>query len=184
MSRTQISIATYNINKVLDISGLSKVDSFKQLSDDVIGLIALYTLPNIISKNELKIKSNVSESKNLIKAMQEQWYWFRSGHNWKDYLQKYMDDEQLIYLYNTLTNCKCCKRHQDYKGINSLIYLTKDRKCQCFCRHQKRWVERILVQKGYHPIPYNYNCNTETDWGVIQNKIATEYGNSALRYNN
>ena len=147
MSRTLASIATLNINNVATISGLAKLDSFTRMPDDIIRLIAIYTLPNNFNKSELKINSKASQSKYFIIAMTEQWNWFNSSLNWASYLQKYMDDSELIYLYNTLTNCRCCKRHQDYKGINKANYLAKYRKCNCVCRHQKRWVERVLINK-------------------------------------
>lgn len=184
MSRTLASIATLNINNVATISGLAKLDSFTRMPDDIIRLIAIYTLPNNFNKSELKINSKASQSKYFIIAMTEQWNWFNSSLNWASYLQKYMDDSELIYLYNTLTNCRCCKRHQDYKGINKANYLAKDRKCNCVCRHQKRWVERVLINKGYRtPLPHCYNCDTEINWSLIQKKIATEHGDIALRHN-
>lgn len=185
MSRTLSSVATININNVINISGLNKLESFTRISYDIIRLIALYTLPNNFNKNELKINSNASQSKYFMITMVEQWNWFNSGLNWASYLQKYMDDHELIYLYNTLTNCRCCKRHQDYKGINRINYLDKDRKCKCMCRHQKRWIERVLADKGHNtPITHCYNCDTEINWSFIQKKIATEQGDMALRHNN
>lgn len=180
MSRTLASIATLNINNVATISGLAKVVGFTNLPDDIIGLIGFYTLPNIISKNELKKVSNASKSKQVFKALKEQWEWCHTlSYHWKSYIQKYFNDSELLYIYNTLTDCRCCSRHQDYSGINNVNYLAKHRICSCACRHQKRWIERLLIEKGYNNTSC-YDCDTELDWSSIQKKIATEHGDWVL----
>ncbi len=85
-----------------------------------------------------------------------------------------MTDNELITSYNTLGECKCCKRHQDYTGINSVLYLAKDRRCKCSCRHYKRHIERVLKERGIEDIPYV--ISDTHDWDKSNHNLIKEYG--------
>jgi hypothetical protein len=144
-----------------------------KMPDDIISLIAFYSLSNNININELKNRTNLNKCKYFIKNLLYQWR-RSTTRNWEEFIDVYTAEEELIVSYNTLGECKCCKRHQDYTGINSVLYLAKDRRCKCSCRHDKRHIERVLTVQGFENIPHAISTNY--DWDNLNHDITKEYG--------
>jgi len=154
------------------LGGIGKT-TINNMPDDIISLIAFYSLSNRININELKNRTNLNKCKYFIKNLGYQWR-RSTTRNWEEFIDSYMVEEELITLYNTLGECKCCKRHQDYNGINSVLYLAKDRRCNCSCRHDKRHIERVLEERGIEDIPYV--ISDPHDWDKSNHNLKKEYG--------
>jgi hypothetical protein len=154
------------------LGGISNT-TIGKMPDDIISLIAVYSLSSKININELKNRTNLNKCKYFIKTLLYQWRQ-STTRNWHEFLDVYMAEEELIVSYNTLGECKCCKRHQDYTGINSVLYLTKDRICNCSCRHDRRHIERVLKERGIEDIPYV--ISDAHDWDNLNEDIIKEHG--------
>lgn len=163
-----------DIKQVSIILGGIGNTSINNMPDDIISLIAFYSLSNRININELKNRTNLIKCKYFIKNLVYQWGGFSQPFTWNEFINASMTDNELITSYNTLGECKCCKRHQDYTGINSVLYLAKDRRCKCSCRHDKRHIERVLKERGIEDIPYV--ISDTHDWDKSNHNLIKEYG--------
>jgi hypothetical protein len=168
-----------DIKQISIILGGIDNTTIDKMPDDIISLIALYSLSNKININELKNRTNLNKCKYFIKNMQYQWRQSTSP-TWIEFMDLYIADEELFALYSTLGECTCCKRHQDYSGINRVLYLAKDHRCKCSCRHEKRHIERVLKERGYENIPHALSANY--DWDNSNHDITKKYGVFIVKY--
>ncbi len=68
------------------------------------------------------------------------------------------DIYDLKRLYDTLSTCKCCQRHQiarpcfnsntsPHVGLDTGVSYIKSNNCQCQCRHFMRWLVEAKIEK-------------------------------------
>ena len=114
-----------------------------------------------LEKSEIFTKVHVNERLNCLNEVSNYWCWI--GHwevvndgvteetSFGDYLHEKLTIEEKLKTFKILTNCTCCKRHQDFYGINKQNY-AKSPRCSCKCRHYSRWLHRFLVHEGIEPL--------------------------------
>lgn len=127
-----------------------------------------------LQKYDIFIKNHIKERLIFMKALHNYWSWV--GHwgddtdqdagdvSWDDYLYNTMTEEELQITFKTLTNCTCCKRHEDINGINKQNYnrMRKgcSRTCMCSCRHHSRRLRRVLLENDLE-VSYGDVCPEE-----------------------
>ena len=111
-------------------------------------------------KNEIFTQAHVCERLKCLNDVCNHWSWI--GHwevandgvtediSFGEYLYEKLTTEEKLKSFKILTNCTCCKRHQDLHGINKQNYVGC-RRCSCKCRHYSRWLRRFLLHDGIEP---------------------------------
>ena len=121
--------------------------------------ILMYTLPRVDDLTKRAIK--VTSIHHSILRANKKWC-VLINMDWQEFLSQYYTENDLIEIYNALSDCGCCIRHS--KGLfNNMVHCNNvggsftrnkfnkrnvmgwdNKKCSCWCRHQLRHVIRIL----------------------------------------
>lgn len=133
-----------------------------------------------IEKHEIYTKAYVYERLKCFRDLQDYWYWI--GHwevdndedgepvSWGNFLAKTLTTQEKVISFKILTNCTCCKRHQDLHGINKQNY-SHNHRCSCTCRHMARWLKRCLDCDGVEP-SYGFVTQKEVSCLRTHNKLS------------
>lgn len=93
---------------------------------------------------ELREKVAAKKALKMMRSLRNDW-WNNGSleYFWHDYIKLKLSCDEIHKLAYQMMACKCCKRHQDFYGSNKLIYVKKDYRCKCPCRHNSRYLFNI-----------------------------------------